>query len=64
MNVEQRTQLRKAIKGLRESAQLCKDAGLEYDWVEIQHLANELDVLIIKSMADDLTSQIKWKENA
>jgi len=58
MNVEQRTQLRKAIKGLRESAQLCKDAGLEYDWVEIQHLANELDLLIIKSMADDLTKKV------
>jgi len=58
MNVEQRTQLRKAIKGLRESAQLCKDAGLECDWVEIQHLANELDLLIIKSMADDLTKKV------
>lgn len=54
MSLEQRAQLRKAIKGLRESAQLCQDAGLEYDWVEIRHLANELDLYLIKQMANDL----------
>ena len=59
MSIEQRTQLRKAIKGLRESAQLCQDAGLEYDWVEIRHLANQLDLYLVKQMAADLASKME-----